>query len=95
VWKRAAVHLAEAEHIYVFGYSLPPSDQFFHLLYALGTISPKRLRRFWVFDPATSLIEERFRALLGPTALERFRYHAQPFGEAAAALSKRINESTS
>src|SRR6185369_1752983 len=47
IWGRAARELASAENIIVIGYSLPPSDSFFRYLYALGTISRTRIRRFW------------------------------------------------
>jgi hypothetical protein len=64
----------------VFGFSLPPSDTFFRFLYALGTTSKTRLRRFWVFDPDQSgAVEGRFRALLGQSATERFRYVSKTF----------------
>jgi NAD-dependent SIR2 family protein deacetylase len=48
VWGKAAMHLAEAEHIVVIGYSVPPTDHFFHYLYALGTMSPTRVKKILV-----------------------------------------------
>jgi hypothetical protein len=51
VWRHAARHLAEAENIFVIGYSLPSTDEFFRYLYALGTISATRLKRLMVIDP--------------------------------------------
>lgn len=86
VWRAAAQHLRTAENIYVMGYSLPPSDSFFRLLYALGTASDQRLRRFWVFDPSKE-VEQRFRGLLGPGAEERFKFRPWKFGEALSALA--------
>jgi hypothetical protein len=38
VWRTAAQHLSEAEHIFIIGYSLPETDQFFRYLYGLGTV---------------------------------------------------------
>jgi hypothetical protein len=72
VWKVAARELADAEYIYVAGYSLPATDFFFHNLYALGTVSPTILRRFSVID-TNPAIESRFRSLLGPAARDRFQ----------------------
>src|SRR5262245_40957241 len=43
VWRHAARHLSEARQILVVGYSLPETDHFFRYLYALGTVSTKRL----------------------------------------------------
>ena len=51
MWAHAATQLAEAENIIVIGYSLPKTDQFFPILYALGTVSKSILKRFSVFDP--------------------------------------------
>lgn len=92
VWKRAAEHLAQARDIFVFGYSLRETDQFFRYLYALGTISPTRLRRFWVFDvDATGEVEARFRKLLGPLAARRFRYIRNRFGDAINQVSAALS----
>jgi hypothetical protein len=38
VWTEAAKHLSEAENIFIIGYSLPDTDQFFRYLYSLGTV---------------------------------------------------------
>jgi hypothetical protein len=72
VWKAAARELADAEYIYVAGYSLPATDFFFHNLYALGTVSPTILRRFSVID-TNPKIEGRFKSLLAPGARDRFQ----------------------
>ena len=47
-----ATVLSEAENIFVCGYSLPATDAFFHLLFALGSVGNTRLRNFVVFDVA-------------------------------------------
>lgn len=77
VWRAAARELADAEYIYVIGYSLPSTDFFFHNLYALGTVSSTILRRFTVIDTNPE-IESRFKGLLGPAARDRFRLY--PYG---------------
>ncbi len=66
------MELADAENVFVIGYSLPPSDHFFPLLFGLGTVGAAPLRRFWVFDPDSNL-SKKFERLLGPGALQRFR----------------------
>jgi hypothetical protein len=87
VWRRAARHLGEAKDIVVIGYSLPESDQFFRYLYALGTLTPTRLRRFVVYDPdASDDVKNRFQRLLGQAAQERFTYRRLRFAEAIADL---------
>ena len=80
VWRSAAEALRKAERIYVIGYSLPESDQFFKLLYALGTIGSARLKRFWVYNPDRSgATQARFEALLGASAKTRFKYIPREF----------------
>lgn len=75
VWKQAADHLAEAESIFVIGYSLPETDSFFRHLFALGSVGESTLRRFVVFNPDMSgSTDERFRSLLGPGSLARYQY---------------------
>lgn len=85
MWKHAARSLAEADNILVIGYSLPASDQFFQMLYALGTVSDTVLKKVWVFDIDKS-IETRFRNLLGEAALQRFRLWNVPFNESIGYL---------
>jgi hypothetical protein len=78
VWSTAAQELSEARNIYVFGYSLPESDQFFRYLFALGTFGPSRIRRFWVFDPDAS-VEQRYLRFIGKGIRNRFQYYDRCF----------------
>lgn len=72
VWRRAAARLAQANSVFVMGYSWPPTDHFFHQLYAIGSVGVSILSRFWVCDPDES-VRDRFRAqLLGQQALDCF-----------------------
>ncbi len=87
MWKHAARSLSEADNIAVIGYSLPPSDQFFPMLYALGTVSQTLLKRFWVFDPDKS-VEDRFRKMLGEAASQRFTYFQKEFRESLGYLTR-------
>jgi hypothetical protein len=93
MWAHAAGFLARAENIIAIGYSLPTSDQFFPMLYALGTVSDTILKRFWVFDPdPDAAVEKRFLDMLGPAAKHRFKHFRIPFGEAFQYLSPLENE---
>ncbi len=95
VWQAAAKELEDAENIIVVGYSLPDSDGFFRSLYALGSVGPRPLRRFWVVNPDKSgAVENRFRQLLGPGAEQRFRYISLTFREAQGALEDFVKESS-
>ena len=81
VWRRAAADLKQARHVFVLGYSLPPTDQFFRLLFALGTEGPAVLRRMSIYDPKPAPVEERFRDLMGNAALDVLQVYGQNFGE--------------
>lgn len=80
-WRHAAAHLRDAEYIIVIGYSWPRTDRFFQYLYALGTVGPTLLRRFWLIDPAErdSELADRYREMLGEHARDRFEHTAQRF----------------
>ena len=83
VWSAAAAHLAEAESIFIVGYSLPETDSFFRHLYALGSVGKSALRRIAVFNPDKSGdTDQRFRSLLGPGSLARYEYLPLKFDEA-------------
>jgi len=93
MWAHAANNLAEAETIIVIGYSLPPTDEFFKTLYALGTVGESILQRFWVFDPDQSdLIEKRFNRMLGEAARQKFVLHRAKFSETIEKLTKLVSE---
>jgi hypothetical protein len=78
VWREASAALASAENIFVIGYSLPPSDQFFRSFYSLSTISDSIIERFWIFDPSESNeVADRFRSMLGPAVRERNKFKCE------------------
>lgn len=85
VWKQAATELEDAEYIVVIGYSCPESDAFFRYLYALGTSSLRRLKRFVVIDPSED-VALRFRDMLGQDTARRFSHHQFIFSGAMAAI---------
>lgn len=95
VWRRAARHLSEAEHIIVIGYSLPDSDHFFRYLFALGTLGPARLKTLLVVDPdKTGALAGRFERMLGPLAAKRFRVESTPFSEGLEEVRKVLGLGT-
>lgn len=90
VWAQAAQELEQAEYIFIIGYSLPETDAFFRLLYALGTVGEKLLTKIIVFNPDQSgEVETRFRSMLGPGAEARFEYLKSTFEESLP-LIKRL-----
>jgi len=94
VWKRAAKHLSEAENIVVIGYSLPPTDQFFRYLYALGTMSRTRLRNFIVCNPdGRPTTKRRFKRLLGQATRGRYAYSTDTFQAAIHHLPETLAHS--
>jgi hypothetical protein len=83
VWANAANQLEEAEYIFIIGYSLPETDSFFRLLYALGTVGKNPLKKIVVYNPDNSnQVNSRFRSLLGPGAIARYEYKKNIFREA-------------
>jgi hypothetical protein len=82
VWRNASDALATAENVFVIGYSLPPSDQFFKAFWSISTISDSVIDRFWLFDPSAAPgIVERFSSMLGPAIMDRgkFRFEQLKF----------------
>lgn len=78
VWQKAAKVLAEAENIFVVGYSLPPTDLFFRYLFAMSADSSTWLQRFWVYNPDGE-VEDRFREICGKGIIERFKFTRNSF----------------
>jgi hypothetical protein len=75
IWGTAAKELEEAEYIFIIGYSLPETDAFFRLLFGIGTVGDKLLKKVIVYNPDdTGVIEQRFNGMLGPGAIARFEY---------------------
>ena len=80
VWANAAHHLGEAEHLFIIGYSLPQTDLFFRLLYALGTVGGSPLKNIIVYNPDnTGEVDARFKEMLGPGAISRYQYKSKTF----------------
>ena len=94
VWQQAANELSEAQRIFVVGYSLPETDSFFRYLYALGTLGPKRLRRFWVFDPEPEGqpdgVKERYQDLIGRGVEAHFKYYQKEFVNALPTIRTEL-----
>ncbi len=82
IWGTAARELENAEYIFIIGYSLPETDAFFRLLYGLGTVGDKPLKKVIIYNPDESgVIENRFRNMMGPGALARFEYKPLKFDQ--------------
>ena len=93
IWKRAAIELSGAENIFIIGYSLPETDSFFRYLYALGSESATRIKRFWVFNPDKERgVEKRFRELIGRGLENRFQYHPVEFVNALPIIEKALEQ---
>ena len=83
IWSKAAEHLGEAKSIFIIGYSLPETDAFFRLLYALGTVGSSPLEKIVVYNPDNSGgVNKRFKEMLGPGAIARYEYRELRFDEA-------------
>ncbi len=83
IWGKAAQELSEAHSIIICGYSLPETDAFFRLLYALGTVGNSPLENIVVYNPDDSgLVDNRFKQMLGPGAIARYKYKTLPFDAA-------------
>lgn len=67
VWRAAASHLAEAENVFIIGYSLPITDEFFRYFYSLSTVGDAIFDRFSVVD-TNKQVFERYKNILGQTA---------------------------
>jgi hypothetical protein len=87
VWRTASACLGEADNIVVSGFSLPPTDDFFKFLYALGSAGNRRLKAFWVCEASPTMeLAQRFQSLLGPTARVRYKLAPMTFSDMANAL---------
>ncbi len=94
VWRAAANELKDAKEVYIIGFSLPPTDFFFRQFYALASIGPTLLRRFWVFNPDES-VESRFSDLLVPQVMSRFKFFPDRFNEAIDPITQATKTNTS
>ena len=91
VWRSASAALSTAENVFVIGYSLSPSDQFFRSFYALSAMSDAIVSRFWVFDPSAT-VTERYESLVGPAIWRRgrFRHELLNFSQAIRFLAETL-----
>lgn len=89
VWKSAARVLGSATSIFVIGYSLPPSDQFFRSFFALSLSSESMIDIFTIFDPGD--VSEQWQTLCGPSILGRkkFMHESLTFAGAIDHLAQR------
>lgn len=87
VWKRAGEELADAENIFVIGYSLPRTDEFFRFLLSVGLAGSRKLRRFFIVNTQVGPeIREKFKGLLGEKSHAAFEYPEVKFSWLATNL---------
>lgn len=90
VWRAAAEHLSEAEHIVICEYSFPTTDEAIKYLFALGTIGSSRSRTVAVVDPYPSKqLDNRVRGILGPRAIARYSLRRGTFAGFTNAFPNR------
>jgi hypothetical protein len=89
VWRAAATHLAEAENVFIIGYSLPNTDEFFRYFYALSTVGDTVFNTFLVVD-TNNQVFERFKSILGPTARDCFAPVEHTFERALPVIRHRL-----
>lgn len=89
VWRAAATHLAEAENVFIIGYSLPDTDEFFRYFYALSTAGDTVFNAFVVVD-TNSQVFEKFKKILGPTAHSCFVPIQDTFERALPQMRQRL-----
>lgn len=86
VWQAAARELKDAEEIGIIGFSLPPTDEFFRYLFALGTVGESRIRRVVLIDPYASALADRYKQFLGTSLHGKFTVVNSGFETAASKL---------
>lgn len=89
VWGAASEYLADAENIFIIGYSVPETDSFFRDLVAEGVDNNMLLKRFWVFNPDAE-IKGKIESLGFDTG-EKFKFFPQYFSEAINELRDKFS----
>jgi hypothetical protein len=89
VWRAAATHLAEAENVFIIGYSLPATDEFFRYFYSLSTVGDTVFNMFSVVD-TNKQVFDRFKSILGQTAHACFIPLETTFGSALPQISQLL-----
>jgi len=80
IWGKAASALERAEYIFIIGYSMPETDSFFRLLYAIGTVGEVLLKKLIIINTdASDEIKDRFKDILGPSAISRLVFNINSF----------------
>ncbi|UCH42385.1 MAG: hypothetical protein JSW16_06080 [Dehalococcoidales bacterium] len=91
VWRKVAKELSQAENIFIIGYSFPTSDLFFRYLYALGSVSSMRIRRFWVFNPdPTGEVKNNFTSLIGRGIENKYQFYNESFETSIQQIGKAL-----
>jgi hypothetical protein len=92
VWENAAKDLENSEYIFIIGYSMPETDSFFRLLYALGTVGDVMLKKLRVINPDNSIdTKNRFKSIFGPAALARYDYIENKFEDCSNIIKSLLD----
>ncbi len=89
VWVNAAKCMSEADNIFIVGYSLPPSDEFFKYLFALGTMTRTFLDCIWVFNPDES-VKHKYDNLIADGIRKKYKYFSKTFLEAIPIIQSKL-----
>lgn len=89
VWKAACLAIADADVISAIGFSIPATDQFFKLFYALGSVSDKILQGFYVVDKS-DMVRSRYESLLGGHARHRLQVEVSDFVQGIRFLTEKL-----
>jgi hypothetical protein len=89
VWRAAADHLSGAENVFVIGYSLPITDDFFRYFYSLSTVGEAILETFMVVDKDANVFT-RFKGILGSTARACFVPYENTFEHSLPTIMQRL-----
>lgn len=91
LWKNASATLGKADCIFVIGYSMPSTDEFFTQFYALSVSNDHELRRFEVYDRSGHCFD-RFKDLVGLPMSSRFSTYPMEFEDVAAHIEKQYKQ---
>jgi len=88
VWRQANNALQSASSVFVCGYSMPSTDEFFKYLFGLGTMYSSPLQCFNLYDPDSSGgVVKRYEEFLGPGIATRFNHIGENAGKFSSSIS--------
>lgn len=85
VWRRALLELSQARNIFVIGYSVPRTDQFFRHLFALSLAGGPWVNTLTIVNPSAE-VYETFRGMAGQKLIGVLRHLQLNFEDSRAEL---------